>query len=159
MPWSLPHRKGNGGGHVHTQYIVMNRILRQLSADELQGVQPWLTPMQLRPNVVLHEQGAAIDRIYFPLSGMISLLAVMQSGEAIETGIIGSEGLLGGDAPINGHLKAWITLKSNGSSSIRPDELARRICHLAMEGERDPVRLHDRALGELIPATMWRELS
>ena len=55
--------------------------------------------------------------------------------------------------------EAWITLKSNGSSSIRPDELARRICHLAMEGERDPVRLHDRALGELIPATMWRELS
>jgi hypothetical protein len=28
-----------------------------------------------------------------------------------------------------------------------------------MEGERDPVRLHDQALGELIPATMWRELS
>jgi hypothetical protein len=42
--------------------------------------------------------------------------------------------------------EAWITL-------------ARRICHLAMEGERDPVRLHDRALGELIPATTWRELS
>jgi len=41
----------------------------------------------------------------------------------------------------------------------KPDELARRICHLAMEGERDPVRLHDQALGELIPATMWRELS
>src|SRR5262249_18332581 len=28
---------------------------------------------------------------------------------------------------------------------------ARRIYHLAMEGERDPVRLHDRALGELNP--------
>ena len=55
--------------------------------------------------------------------------------------------------------EAWITLKSNGSGNIRPDELARRICHLAMEGERDPVRLQDRALGELIPTTMWRELS
>ena len=55
--------------------------------------------------------------------------------------------------------EAWITLKTNGSGNIRPDELARRICHLAMEGERDPVRLHDRALGELIPATIWRELS
>jgi hypothetical protein len=55
--------------------------------------------------------------------------------------------------------EAWITLKSNGSSNIRPNELARRICHLAMEGERDPVRLHDRALGELIPATIWRDLS
>ena len=47
--------------------------------------------------------------------------------------------------------EAWITLKSNGNSNIRPNELARQICHLAMEGERDPVRLHDQALGELIP--------
>src|SRR5437899_12890123 len=54
--------------------------------------------------------------------------------------------------------EAWITLKANGSGNIRPDELARRICHLAMEGERDPVRLHDRALGELVPAATWREL-
>ena len=55
--------------------------------------------------------------------------------------------------------EAWITLKSSGSGTIRPDELARRICHLAMEGKRDPVRLHDRALGEPTPATIWRELS
>jgi len=54
--------------------------------------------------------------------------------------------------------EAWITLKATGSGNIRPDELARRICHLAMEGERDPVRLHDRALGELVPAATWREL-
>jgi len=55
--------------------------------------------------------------------------------------------------------EAWITLKTNGSCNIRPDELARRICRLAMEGERDPVRLHDRALFGLIPATIWREVS
>jgi hypothetical protein len=55
--------------------------------------------------------------------------------------------------------EAWLTLKANGIGNIRSGELARRICHLAMEGERDPVRLHNRALGELIPATMWRELS
>src|SRR6266700_2322082 len=54
--------------------------------------------------------------------------------------------------------EAWITLKTNGSGNIRPDELARRICHLHMKGERDPVRLHDRALGELVPAATWREL-
>ena len=55
--------------------------------------------------------------------------------------------------------EAWITLKTNGSGNIRPDELAQRISHLAMEGERDPVRLHDRALLGLIPATIWREVS
>jgi CRP-like cAMP-binding protein len=89
---------------VQSEHIVKNRILRQLPADELKSVQPWLTPMQLRSNTLLQEQGDAIDHICFPLSGMISLLSVMQSGEQIETGIIGAEGLLGGDAHINGHL-------------------------------------------------------
>ena len=65
--------------------VVKNRILRQLSADEPKSVQPWLTPLELRSNVVLHEPGDAMERVYFPLSGMISLLAVMQSG-AINTG-------------------------------------------------------------------------
>jgi hypothetical protein len=78
---------------VSSQHLVKNRILRQLSADELKSVQPWLTPVELRSNVVLHEPGDAMERVYFPLSGMISLLAVMQSGEAIETGIVGADGL------------------------------------------------------------------
>jgi len=30
---------------------------------------------------------------------------------------------------------------------------------LAMEGERDPVRLHDGALDGLLPATAWRKVS
>jgi hypothetical protein len=30
---------------------------------------------------------------------------------------------------------------------------------MAMEGERDPVRLHDGALEQLLPATTWREAS
>jgi CRP-like cAMP-binding protein len=105
---------------VHSQHIVKNRILRQLSADELKSVQPWLMPVELRPNAVLQEQGAAIDRIYFPLSGMISLLAVMQTGEAIETGIIGAEGLLGGDAPINGHLSTNATVQLQGAALTMP---------------------------------------
>jgi len=42
---------------------------------------------------------------------------------------------------------------------VKPDELARSVVRLAMEGERDPVRLHDVALEGLIPATAWREAS
>ncbi|MGH6672908.1 MAG: hypothetical protein ACRECV_13170 [Xanthobacteraceae bacterium] len=55
--------------------------------------------------------------------------------------------------------EAWLTLKSIGNTSIKPDELARSMLRLAMEGERDPVRLHDGALQGLIPATAWREAS
>jgi hypothetical protein len=53
--------------------------------------------------------------------------------------------------------EAWLTLKAVGNTSIKPDELARSMLRLAMEGERDPVRLHDGALKGLIPATAWRQ--
>jgi hypothetical protein len=42
--------------------------------------------------------------------------------------------------------EAWIALRANGHDNIRPDELARCILNLAMEGERDPVQLYDGAL-------------
>jgi hypothetical protein len=41
--------------------------------------------------------------------------------------------------------EAWLTLKSVGNKTVKPDELARGVLRLAMEGERDPVRLHDGA--------------
>jgi hypothetical protein len=53
--------------------------------------------------------------------------------------------------------EARLTLKSIGNTTVKPDELARSVLRLATEGERDPVRLHDRALEGLIPATAWRE--
>ena len=53
--------------------------------------------------------------------------------------------------------EAWLTL--NGNTTVKPDELARGVLRLAMEGERDPVQLHDGALKGLIPATAWREAS
>lgn len=53
--------------------------------------------------------------------------------------------------------EAWLTLKAVGNSTVRPDELARSVLRLAMEGERDPVRLHDGALKGLLPAASWRD--
>jgi hypothetical protein len=39
--------------------------------------------------------------------------------------------------------EAWLTLKSIGNTTVRPNELGRSVLRVAMEGERDPVRLHD----------------
>jgi hypothetical protein len=55
--------------------------------------------------------------------------------------------------------EAWLTLKSVGNKTVKPDELARCVLRMAMEGECDPVRLHDRALDGLLPATIWRDTS
>jgi hypothetical protein len=53
--------------------------------------------------------------------------------------------------------EAWLTLKAVGNTTVRPDDLARSVLRLAMDGERDPVRLHDGALKGLLPAASWRE--
>jgi hypothetical protein len=50
--------------------------------------------------------------------------------------------------------EAWLTL-----NKTVPDELARCVLRMAMDGERDPLRLHDGALERLLPATSWREAS
>ena len=55
--------------------------------------------------------------------------------------------------------EAWLTLKSIGNKTVKPDDLARSVLRLAMEGERNPVRLQDEALKGLLPATAWREAS
>jgi len=48
--------------------------------------------------------------------------------------------------------EAWLTLKSIGNTTVKPNELARCVWRLAMEGERNPTRLHDDALKQVIPA-------
>jgi len=50
-------------------------------------------------------------------------------------------------------------LKSIGNKTVKPDELARSVLRSAMEGERDPVQLHNETLNGLVPATVWREPS
>jgi hypothetical protein len=47
--------------------------------------------------------------------------------------------------------EAWLSLKSVGNRTVKPDELARAVLRLAMGGERD--------LEGLLPVTTWREAS
>jgi CRP-like cAMP-binding protein len=79
-----------------------NGILRRLSAKTLATLTPHLKKVKLPQGTVLQEAGAPIEFIYFPTSGMVSMLAVLKSGEAIETGIIGREGVVGGYAGVYG---------------------------------------------------------
>jgi CRP-like cAMP-binding protein len=44
---------------------------------------------------VLYESDDEVDEVYFPLSGMISLLVVMRDGKAIETATVGRQGVVG----------------------------------------------------------------
>jgi CRP-like cAMP-binding protein len=76
--------------------VGTNAILQHLSAKTLAMIEPHLHKMKLAQGAVLQETGETITDVYFPLSGMVSMLAVLKSGAAIEAGIIGREGYVGG---------------------------------------------------------------
>ena len=76
--------------------VGLNGILSHLSSKTLAMIEPHLHKMKLAQGVVLHEAGESITNVYFPLSGMVSMLAVLKSGAAIEAGVIGREGYVGG---------------------------------------------------------------
>jgi CRP-like cAMP-binding protein len=73
-----------------------NRILRLLTADEFARLRPRLMSAELKQHEVLYETDARMEHVYFPEKGLVSLLNVSESGEAVETGIIGTEGVVGG---------------------------------------------------------------
>jgi CRP-like cAMP-binding protein len=89
---------------VATEQARSNRILRQLPAGELQAIVTESTVIESTHGIVLHATGKPIEHVYFPLSGMISLLSVTSDGTAIETGIVGSDGVVGGSCGVDGGL-------------------------------------------------------
>jgi CRP-like cAMP-binding protein len=44
---------------------------------------------------VLHEQGVPIRHVYFPVDCVVSLLATVHEGQALEVGLVGYEGMVG----------------------------------------------------------------
>ena len=72
-----------------------NRLLAALPAKEYEHLLPNLEEIPLTYTETLYEQGEAIRHIYFPNSGMISLLTHAAEGEVLEVGVVGKEGMIG----------------------------------------------------------------
>ncbi|MGQ0741503.1 MAG: Crp/Fnr family transcriptional regulator [Alphaproteobacteria bacterium] len=75
-----------------------NRLLAALHASDLALLAPHLVEVPLKLGAILQEQGELVRHVYFPHSGMISVLAIMRDGRGVETIAVGNEGMLGGMA-------------------------------------------------------------
>src|SRR5215472_6747796 len=72
-----------------------NRLLDQLASEQLNRLRPHLTAEALPFNKALQARGKPVESVWFPRSGMISIVAMMSDGAAVEVGIAGREGMLG----------------------------------------------------------------
>jgi CRP-like cAMP-binding protein len=72
-----------------------NRLLAALPAEDYQALLPLLEPMDLQLGRALYESGGVQGYVYFPTSGIVSLLYVLENGSSAEIAVTGCEGLVG----------------------------------------------------------------
>jgi CRP-like cAMP-binding protein len=95
-----------------------NLLLAGLPKKDLALLTPYLKEIALVQGAVLQEQDEVVDQVYFPHDGIVSLLAVMQQGNAIETATIGNEGAVGslsGLGPRRSHTRAVVQVSGSAS--------------------------------------------
>jgi CRP-like cAMP-binding protein len=74
---------------------VANSVLAALPRADYQRLLPGLEPVTLKFGEVLHEAGAPIRHVYFPVDCVVCLLTRTEGQRAIETGLVGYEGMVG----------------------------------------------------------------
>jgi CRP-like cAMP-binding protein len=72
-----------------------NRLLDRLPADVRARLQPHLQRIELPVGKVLYASDLRDSHIYFPCSGVVSLLYVMEDGTTGEIAMVGNEGVVG----------------------------------------------------------------
>jgi CRP-like cAMP-binding protein len=72
-----------------------NRLLASLRSEEFALLERHFREVPLTQGQILEERGQRVDAVYFPQSGMISLIVEMPEDETIEVGMVGSEGAVG----------------------------------------------------------------
>ena len=72
-----------------------NRLLAALPAKEYARLLPKLEEVSLTYAKTIYEPGDVIRRVYFPNSGIVSLLSAVEDRSLLEVGIVGNEGFIG----------------------------------------------------------------
>jgi CRP-like cAMP-binding protein len=72
-----------------------NQLLGAFENDVRKRIDPYLEAVTLKLGDVVCEAGGLLQHAYFPQGAVLSLLTVLESGDAIETANIGREGAFG----------------------------------------------------------------
>jgi CRP-like cAMP-binding protein len=101
-----------------------NHFLQSLSLGDFELLRPHLQDVKLIHSTVLYEVGGLIERLYFPHSGVISFVVPLASGDVIEAGMVGRDGVAGTPAALDGAIslnRAIVQVAGAGSTiEIQP---------------------------------------
>src|SRR6478752_9697033 len=81
-----------------------NLLLRQLGQDDFDRLGPYLKITPFKQHTVLFEAEREIEHVYFPSGGVVSLVLTLETGEMIEAAMVGSDGVVGASAALDGRI-------------------------------------------------------
>jgi CRP-like cAMP-binding protein len=103
---------------------LQNRLLAALEPADYALLLPHLRIAHFAQGTVLQQQEAAVERVYFPLNGMVSLVSVMEDGQVVESAVIGREGTVGafaGLGPWHAFTRATVQIPATIAVIPTPD--------------------------------------
>jgi CRP-like cAMP-binding protein len=102
-----------------------NHFLLSLSAQDRDLIQPHLTPLHLPRGAALFRADESIPYVYFPHNGIISMIVGVSSGQFVEAGMLGRNGVIGPGAALDGPdaLNTAIAQAESAGSMIEPHVL------------------------------------
>jgi len=74
---------------------IANQLLAALPKKDYQALQHHLEEIPLVFEEILYQPNVLISDVYFPNSGIVSLLAAVNGRATLEVGLVGKEGILG----------------------------------------------------------------
>jgi CRP-like cAMP-binding protein len=123
-----------------------NQLLASLSPHDGELLRPHLRLVELTDRAVLIEVGQSAKRVYFPHSGIISLVAIFSNGQSVDLAMIGRDSVCG-VAAVLGDRISWASaiVRLSGTASVLD---ADRVRFAAAESVqfRDVLSLHEEAL-------------
>jgi PAS domain S-box-containing protein len=98
---------------------VENDLLAALSREDYERILPSLEPVTLTQGEVLYRPEDKVDYVYFPTSGLISLVSVTEGGSTIEVGMAGSNGMIGMSLFLGAELMPYLVIVQVPGSALR----------------------------------------
>lgn len=131
---------------METSEKGVNRLLQALPVEVQAQLQPSLERVPLPFKEVLYEENTPIPYVYFPLSGVCSMLTVMQDGTMIEIATVGNEGMIGLPVFLGGDTIPGMAIVQVPGEALRMSSSAFREVALNVEPLRNLMERYTQAL-------------
>lgn len=92
------------GSAMVTACLSPNRLLAALPMAAFELLRPFLRTVEMVQGAILVAAGHRLTQVYFPHSGVISLVVSLADGQRVEVAMIGRDSVFGGTAALDGQI-------------------------------------------------------